>query len=343
MSNRPETILFYVNGPARLLMAAIIKDEFYPEAQATLVLLDQYKYKYDQLLPFVEKQFDQIVVLKIPVPKNTIFTDFSFTYLQRHRNLQNLVDQSDRTILFDLRSPVQKTLARYSVAAGHPVDVYAESIAVSRTLDQPLRDRIDIGLYRRLFPKAYGIPHVYDRFFVHVPEAFSGSPWASKIERMTPLLTLPAGQKYVDLILRDVDLSLYQGFDTVFFGQPLSNFDGMMSQAEEEALLLKILGDRRVLILPHPGEQLGENNKYRVLNALVMPQGLPNTLIIEKLRPKTTLTYSSTIGLEYAVIHPETSSQFYPVTAPSLALLHRYQPHVPGMKVHSDFCKPHRH
>ena len=114
----------------------------------------------------------------------------------------------------------------------------------------------------------------------------------------------------------------------------MSNFDDRLSRAEEEALLQRIVGDRNVLVLPHPNEILDENNKYDVLPGATVFRGkFPNDLLLARLRPKTTLTYSSTLGLTYAINNPESHNHFYPLYRSQLAMLQRYQEHIPNVRV----------
>ena len=92
------------------------------------------------------------------------------------------------------------------------------------------------------------------------------------------------------------------GFDTWFFGQPLSNFDGLVSEEKEISMLRQILADQKVLVLPHPNEILGKKNKYSSLvNVEVLKSKVPNDLLLGKIKPTKTITYGSTISLTYAL------------------------------------------
>lgn len=335
-----NSVLFYINGPARLLMAAIIRKEFFADQKATAVLLDQFNYSYDALLNDVSDSFDEVIHLKVPVRKNTVGSDIYLTHFWRNRYLRTLAGDADTLVLFDIRSPIQKKLARYSKSAGNGVDIYAESIAVTRTLDPRPAEKLPRRVFRQCFSDALEIPHVYDRFFVHVPGIFDGSEHSAKIRQLPPLLRLPAGQNIVERLLSGTDLEPFADFDTVFFGQPLSNGDGLISREEEESILVDMIGDQRVLIMPHPNEVLQKDNKYNALpNARLLPPGYPNALVLEQIRPRKTITYSSTLAIEYAILHPETHSEFYPVTGRMFDMLNRYEPHFPTMTVHRTFVR----
>jgi len=333
-------VLFFINGPARLLMATILRDEFFPNQRATAVLLDQFNYSYDAQSSDVASAFDDVIYLTVPVKRNTVMSDLYLTYLWRNRYLRQLARSADTLVLFDIRSPIQKKLARYSKAAGNAVDIFAESIAVTRTLDPRQSESVPRRVFRQCFKAALKTPHIYDRFFVHIPGVFEGSEHSDKLLKLPPLLQLPTGRDCVERLLDGIDLGPYTGFDTVFFGQPLSNGDGLISRKEEEKLLLEMIGDQHVLVMPHPNEVLGNDNKYNVLpNAKLLPLGHPNILVLEKIRPQKTITYSSTLAIEYAILHPETRSDFYPVTERMLKMLGRYEPHFSKMNVHRTFVQ----
>lgn len=333
-------MLFYINGPARLLMAAIIRKEFFPDQKATAVLLDQFNYTYDALLNDVGNLFDEVHHLTVPVKKNTVVSDIYLTYFWRNRYLRQLARSADTLVLFDIRSPIQKKLARYGKSVGKSVEIFAESIAVTRTLDPRPSESLPRRAFRQGFKDAMKIPHVYDRFFVHVPSIFENSEHRGKIRQLPPLLRLPAGQKVVEKLLSETNLEPFADFDTVFFGQPLSNGDSLISHEEEQRILVDIIGDQRALIMPHPNEVLHKKNKYDILpNAQLLPPGCPNALVLEKIRPRKTITYSSTLAIEYAILHPDTHSDFYPVTEQSLNLLERYEPHFSKMNVHTNFVQ----
>lgn len=156
---------------------------------------------------------------------------------------------------------------------------------------------------------------------------------------MPQLFQTRAAAKYADVLLQGIDLSALEEYDTVFFGQPLSNHERFMSPEQEEEILRQILGDRKVLVMPHPNERLDVRNKYDVLpNAYVVPLGMPNFLICQRLELRHTITYSSTIGIDYALSRPDSENLFYPVMTSALNVLKRYVRHVPNIEVRDRFA-----
>lgn len=341
-SHLPDHVTFYVNGPARLLKACIIADAFFPDTPTSLILLDQFGYDYNRLLPHVRQKFERIAFFQANERSYTHFGQFLGTYIRRYQELQSHFAPNGHVVLFGLRSPIQKFIIRCNRKLGNSIDIYAESIMVDRYFDGRFRRDNPVKRYlRRWLSEAFDYQHEYDRFFVHVPELYADAPQSTKIRKMPSLFRLASAQKYLDLLLRDVDLEGLEKFDTVLIGQPLSNFDGFVSPQAEEDILRRIVGDRRVLVLPHPNERLDQHNKYAVLpQARVMARGAPNDLICQHLRPTTTITYASTMGIEYALSNPESANLFYPVLPPSLDLLKRYREHVPNMVVSDDCVIP---
>ncbi len=336
----PESVTFYVNGPARLLMSCIIAEEYFPVARKTLILLDQFGYNYDRLLPHVEDRFERVVRFEGREKRYTHLGQFAGTYLRRYAELKGLFEPGGHAVLFGLRSPVQKFIIRENRRLGNGVDIYAESIAVDRYFDAGFEaDGPGRQLARKLFARAFDYQHDYDRFFLHVPALYPDAPQAPKFRPMPRLYRTESAARYADILLRDVDLDGLDAYETVFLGQPLSNFDGTIAPAAEEAILKRILGDGPVLILPHPNERIGAGgNKYAALpGARIVPPGAPNDLICQRLRPKRTITYASTIGVEYALSNPDSENLFYPVLPSSHRALARYAAHIPNLTLSDAF------
>ena len=331
---------FYVNGPARLLMAAIIAEEYYPDEPKTLILLDQFGYDYNGLLPHVESLFDRIVFIKGYERRYSHLAQFVGTYGRRYTELSNVFGSDEHAVLFGLRSPIQKHIIQKNRELGNTIDIFAESIAVDRYFDNGFdTETLPRKMARRLMARAFDYQHDYDRFFMHVPELYSDSPHAPKFRKMPQLFQTPAAAKYAEILLHGIDLSALEGYDTVFFGQPLSNHERFMSPAQEEEILRQIVGDRKVLVMPHPNERLEPRNKYDVLpNAYVVPAGMPNFLICQRLELRHTITYSSTIGIDYALSRPNSENLFYPVMTNALNVLKQYARHVPNIKVKDSFA-----
>lgn len=172
-----------------------------------------------------------------------------------------------------------------------------------------------------------------------MPELYSASPHAPKFRKMPRLFQMPSAAKYADIPLRDIDLSALEGYDTVFFGQPRSIHERFISPEKEAEILRQILGERKVLIMLYPNERLTPRNKYKVLpNAYVLPAGMPNLLICQRLEQRHTITYSSTIGIDYALSRPESENLFFPVLTKSLYALEGYARHIPNIEVRDRFA-----
>ncbi len=330
-----DRVSFFANGPARLLMSCIIADEFYPDKRRTLILLDQFGYDYGRLLPHVGASFDRILFVKGRERRYSNLAQIVGTYIRPYIDLSDAFSPGEHSILFGLRSPIQKHIIRRNRELGNSIDIYAESIAVDRYFDNGFdTEPVLRSLARGMMARALDYQHDYDRFFLHVPQLYLDSPQAPKFRKMPRLFQMPSAEKYADIMLRDIDLSGLAGYDTVFFGQPLSNFDGLITPEAEEDMLRQILGDRKVVVMPHPNERLDVHNKYAVLpNARILPAGLPNDLICQRLKPRRTITYSSTIGIDYALSQPNTENLFFPVLARSLHALERYARHVSNIEV----------
>jgi hypothetical protein len=146
-------------------------------------------------------------------------------------------------------------------------------------------------------------------------------------------------RKYVGMLTSDMDLKEIAGFDAVFFGQPLSS-EGVVTRAEEEAMLREIIGERRVLILPHPNESLQAENKYSVVrNGRVFHAKVPNDLLLLALRPRVTMTFASTIGISYAMMNPESTNSFFPTHRSLYDMLCRYQRTLKNIVVSNQFVR----
>lgn len=326
-------VVFYANGPARLMRSCIIADAFYPNAERTLILLRQFGYDYDAILPRVRDEFSEIIELRQAARRYSHVDQFIGTYLSRFPQLRPAFRPDAHAVVFGFRSPVQKRIVREMKALGATVDIYAESIMMDRYLF-PRKEHAAKRALRRLLADAFDYQHDYDRFFVRTPEIYAGSPWRDKLVEMPPLLALPSAARYADLLLDGLDLDELRRYDRVYFGQPISELFDDYSQADEEAMLRRMLGDEPVLVLPHPQERLGGENKYAALpGARVLPAGLPNDLICIRLKPTTTLTFASTIAIDYALANPGSVNLFHPLDRASRALLERFAPHVPNMRI----------
>lgn len=328
-------VVFYVNGPARLLMACVIGDEVYPEARKTLVLLRQFGYHYDALLPHVRDRFEKVVALEQKARRYSHLDQLLGTYLRRYPTLDGLIGPQTTLVLFGLRSPAQKHLIRRARRLGARVEVYAEGVAVERYFRDHAGEGLARRAVRRLLPRAFDHQHDYDVFFMLNPDVYAHSPHRPKLAPMFDLYGSPSFRRYAAILTRDLDLSEAEGHDTVFLGQPLSNFDGFMGREEEEELLRRIVGDRRVLVLPHPNERLGDGlGKYAVLpNAQVLSAGVPSELLLLGLRPATTITYSSNAAINYAIMNRDSTNHFYPIFRSRYDMLVRHRASLPNIVV----------
>lgn len=334
-----KNVTFYVNGPARLLMSSVIADEHFSGYRKYLILLNQFGYEYGTLLKHVRDRFEDVFSLKLPDRKYTHWGQWRDVYLRDFPDLRAFVRPDSRLVLFGIRSPVQKFLINLTKAAGNSVDVYAESVSVDRYFVERKSDGLIRGGIRKAFPRAFEFQHDYDRFFVLDPEMYRASPHFAKLRSIKGIYESNSFNKYARMLTSDIDLSDACKFDLVFLGQPLSNFDNFMSQAEEISILKSILGDRPVLILPHPNENFKRSNKYDCLpNARTLRAGIPSELILLSMMPKKTITYSSTCALNYAMMNPLSSNQFYPVFLDHYKMLVRYEAALPNIDVSDRFA-----
>ncbi len=331
-------VFFYVNGVPRLIMACAIADEYYPNCRKYLILLHQFGYEYDAVLPAVRDKFVAILDLRIGTRKYSDVYQFVNTYLNPYLSLRRFFTGKSEVVLFDISSPVQKFIVRHNKALGNAVKVYAESLAIDRIFAPSKRNGLLPRIGRRLFARAFAYQHDYDVLHVHIKGIYEDSPHIGKLKPITDLYRSESFAHYARLLTAHLPMDELVDYDTIFFGQPLSNFDDIMSRDDEERMLHDILGERKTLILPHPNEILGEDNKYtRFKHARVFRSGIPNELLLLRLRPKVTMTYFSTIGINYAVANAESMNYFYPIDAPRLQMLQRYARHLPNITVDQRF------
>lgn len=183
-------------------------------------------------------------------------------------------------------------------------------------------NRFPLGLYQR----------DYDYFYLFCKEVYADSPYSEKNDQMFDLFGSSSFYKYAEQLTAHLKLDALEQYDTVLFGQPLSNFDNVMKRSDEEEILRDIIGDRKVLVLPHPNEILGADNKYQVLpNATVLIANVPSDLITALLKPRKTITFSSTIGITYALSNPKTTNHFFPIYGSQATMLFRYQQYIPNI------------
>lgn len=336
----PENVYFFANGMPRLLMSSVIAETKYAHQKKYLILLDQFGYNYDNLLPSVEPLFDDIFRLKISTNGYSHANQFLNVYFKPNRRLGEFFKPNSDVVLFGFRSPQQKFIIRHNQRLGNGVQIYAEGLAV----DRYFIPRSDTSLVRRwgrqLFPRAFDYQHDYDAFYLFDTNVYRQSPYFEKLRTMFNLFGSEAFSKYAAQLTGGLDVKAINRFDTVFFGQPLSNFDNIMSQTEEEKILKRIVGEKEALILPHPNEILGDAHKYDCLpNAKLYSSPVPNDLLLWKLRPNVTITYSSTIGVIYAMTYPETTNYFYPIRRQQYDMLTRYRETHPNMVVSDEYVR----
>lgn len=335
-----ENVYFFANGMPRLLMSSVIAETMYERQKKYLILLDQFGYNYDTLLPSVEPLFEKILRLKISAKRYSHTDQFLSVYFKPYLCLRKFFKPNSEVVLFGFRSPPQKFIVRHNRRLGNSVQVYAEGLAVDRYFVPRTDDNLLRSWGRRLFPCAFDYQHDYDKFHLFNKDVYKQSPWYDKLETMVDFYGNPAFSKYALVLTSELNLDEIGKYDTVFFGQPLSNFDNIMSREAEEKILAKIVGDRGVLILPHPNEILGNSNKYGSLrNGLLYRSSVPNDLLLWKLRPKVTITYSSTIGVTYAMTNPNSTNYFYPIRQQQYDMLSKYQELLTNIIVSEEFVE----
>ncbi len=321
----PRRVYFFVNGGPRLLMAAVIGQELYPDTEKHVILLDQFGYNYENLLPVVGPDFSEIHRLPIRTRNYSHLDQLISCYFGRYSSIRKIFEPNSDVILFGLRSPAQKFIIRLNRALGNRGLIFAESLAVDRYFTARPAESVFKRSARRLLSRAFEYQHDYDAFHLFCKAVYGDSPFAPKLEQMFDLFSSSAFRCYAEQLTSHVDIDSLRQHDLVLLGQPLSNFDDRMERSEEEAILRSIVGERKVLILPHPNEILGADNKYGILpNATVLEAKVPSDLILSLTRPKETITYSSTIGITYAISNPNATSRFYPIDGTHASMLHRF-------------------
>lgn len=337
--NQAPRVCFFVNGPPRLVLATALAGDDYRDYEKHLILLNQFGYRYDHILPHVGNLFDRVSEISLPQKRYSHISHFYQTYLKSYKAVDKLIHPGDNLVMFGIRSPMQKHLLKRVKSHGGEVSIYAESLAIERYFsakdDNPL-----VGLLRRIFSSAFSYQHDYDRFFVYFPERYSASPWFDKLREMPDIYQKSEFKRLSREFLRrspEVLQSLGSS-DCCFFGQPLSNFDGLMELENEVSMLKKIMGNKKALVLPHPNEVLGEGDKYSHLSNLdVINCDIPNDFILTKWRPSRTYTYGSTIGLTYALHNPDSKNYFYPVFNSQFLELSKYKQFLNNIEVSSEF------
>jgi len=331
----PEDVYFYVNGPSRLIQATVIAEELYAANRKHLILLHQYGYDYTSILPHVRHRYVSVHEHVVSNRKYSPLDQWMRTYLDPQLHLRRILKPQSRVILFGIRSPSQKFIVRQSRRLGNAIDVYAESLSVDRYFRSTAVEPVSKVLARRVFPRAFDFQHEYDTFHVMEPWLYRDSPHAGKLRRRFNMYGSASFDALASLLTRDVELQGLQDFDTVFLGQPLSNFESFLQPAEEEQILHEVIGEDRVLVLPHPNERLepGED-KYRGLpNVRVFRSGVSSELLLSRLRPLKTVTYYSTAGVNYAAMNPESENLFFPIHRSMYELLDRLRMKLPNMHV----------
>jgi len=308
-----NNVYFYVNGIPRLVMACVIAAEAYPDARKHLILLHQHDYRYDEILPAISGEFESIFPLHVPTRKYSHWRQFIDVYLGPHTELQDAFEPGSDVVLFDISSPLQKFIVRHNRSLGNRVTIYAESLVVDRCFLEPDASEWGRRIARAVFPRAYAYQHDYEVFYVLNPSIYATSPHATKLKSLAPLYRAASFSRYARLLTAHMPLDDLEGYELVFFGQPLSDRDKLVTRRKEQQMLADIFAGRRTLVLPHPREILGDGDKYSALrNATVFRSGLPNELLLLRLRPKSTATFASTIGIAYAATNPDSANEFYP-------------------------------
>lgn len=341
-SSRPSSnqVVFYVNGPPRLLLAALIAAELYPAHSCSVILLKQFGYDYSALLPYVADHFDEIHQLSITTRRYSHLDQFLKTYFARYNRLRGWVPEQAEMVLFGLRSPVEKFLIRHSRSLGNRVSVYAGSLDIERYFEGWAGDSWLRGVMRRCFARAFDYQHDYDDFFVLEPELYRASPLFGRLSKLPDLYSSPTLRRIGDRAQLDLGLNELIGAPLVFFGQPVSGSDSLLTQKQEESLLQRIFAGRTAVVLPHPNElppASGEADKYSgLVGARVIRSGLPNELLLRCFRPQQAATYFSTIGVTFALRNPQVPVHFYPLRIKQLRSLERYRLLLPNMVLHDD-------
>lgn len=334
-------VVFFVNGPARLLMTCVIADEKFADARKSLILLDQFGYDYEKLLPFVRENFDQVLVAREKAHQYSHINQFRNVYFNRYPALDCALHPHSTLVQFGLRSPIHKHLIRRAKSIGARVEIYAEGVANDRYFLPKRNESLLATVTRRVFRRAFDLQHDYDIFYLLDPDIYSETPYRAKLAQMFDLYGSDAFRHYSALMTSDIDLSQVEGYDTVLLGQPIQHLVSPDEVRTQEArILINIVGNRRVLILPHPAEMSdGGLDKYRVLpNAEIFSTGVPSELLLMGLRPTSTITYASTAAVNYAMMNPASENFFYPVHRSRLSILQRFQQSLPNMIVSGEYA-----
>lgn len=331
-----KRVYFYVNGTPRLVQSCLIAIRNYPNIPKHLILLEQYGYNYDHVLPLVQDFFDQVHVLKIANNKYSHINQWINVYFNPFIKLRKIFQVNSEVVLFGIRSPAQKFIIRFNKKLENRVVVYAESLAVDRYFfPKQGKDGVLRIFMKKLFSRAFEFQHDYDEFHVHFKGVYNKSPWFNKLCDMGNLFDAQASV-LAERFLNEETLAPLREFDVVFFGQPLVNFYDDCEQ--EQALLKKIIGNKKVLIIPHPIEKKLE--KYQILpHAFVYKATVPVELLLLKLSPSQTITYYSTAGIQYAKMNSNAQNHFYPLHQHQLSTLKRYQEFLSNIVIYDQFVE----
>ena len=331
-----ERVVFYVNGLPRLLTSLVLAREHYGECEKHVILLRQYGYRYEPLLDEAREVFDGVHDLHMGLKRYSHSDQFLSTYLRPFFPLRRQIRPGTDLVLFGLRSPAQKFLVRRTRAFGGRVHVYAESLATDRYFVRESDTQTWRRIARRFMHRAFEYQHDYEHFFLPCKEIYSDSPHFSKLAEYPAISNSPAFARYVAQLTEGFGLEGLPPFECVFLGQPLSGMDKVLTVPEEQDLLRSILGDRPVLVLPHPNERPDEDKYACLPRAHVLRASLPSELIMHALKPRETHTYSSTAGLAHALAQPDSINHFHPVSTARYALLKRYGTHVSNVVLHDE-------
>jgi hypothetical protein len=159
---KSKRVYFFVNGPSRLLMAAVIAQEQYKNTEKHLILLDQYGYDYTNILPLIENDYQSIQRLKLKAQKYSEVNQLLDCYFGRFPTLRHLFQPESDVVLFGLRSPVQKFIIRRNKALKNRILIYAESLAVDRYFLPTPEEGVLKATLRKLFSRAFDYQRDYD-------------------------------------------------------------------------------------------------------------------------------------------------------------------------------------
>jgi hypothetical protein len=184
---KSKRVYFFVNGPSRLLMAAVIAQEQYKNTEKHLILLDQYGYDYTNILPLIENDYQSIQRLKLKTQKYSEVNQLLDCYFGRFPTLRHLFQPESDVILFGLRSPVQKFIIRRNKALKNRILIYAESLAVDRYFLPTPEEGVLKATLRKLFSRAFDYQRDYDHFYLFCKEVYANSPYSEKNDQMFDL------------------------------------------------------------------------------------------------------------------------------------------------------------